>query len=350
VAVEVSTPVFEGPFDLLLHLILKEQVDIHEVPLARIVDRYVEEVGRLEHIDLQATTEFLLIAATLVELKTRRLLPGRDDLDLDDDLAVLDQRDALLARLLEFKTFQDVATTLRRLWDGAVGSVPRRAGPEEPFASLVPDPLSRISPEQLRAAAIRGLSPPPRPKAPDLDDIVPVRVTIKEAVDDVLAGLPRHGTVTFRQLTAGVADRMVVVVRFLAVLELYKQGVIDVHQAERFGDITLRRLADGDAAVAAAGWSSADDDDLAAPRPPRADDLDLRDLDRYDDELDDDLDDDLPAVVEIDLDDHERETAPARAAHRDRELDDALDGAADHATDDDVIDLDADHLHEVPLR
>jgi segregation and condensation protein A len=340
VAVDVSTPVFEGPFDLLLHLILKEQVDIHEVPLARIVDRYVEEITKLEHIDLQASTEFLLIAATLVELKTRRLLPGRDDLDLDDDLAVLDQRDALLARLLEFKTFQDVASTLRRLWDGAVGSVARRAGPEEPFASLVPDPLSRITPDQLRAAAIKGLSPPPRPKAPDLDDIVPVRITIKEAVDDVLAGLPRHGTVTFRQLTAGVHDRMVVVVRFLAVLELYKQGVIDVVQAERFGEITLRRLAESDAAVAAAGWLSSDDPDADGSMGRGAgvdgDDLDL-DLDL------DDVDDDLPQVVEVRLDD-DRPAHERVLARRERAGADGID------LDDVEIDLDDPELHEVPFR
>jgi segregation and condensation protein A len=348
VAVDVSTPVFEGPFDLLLHLILKEQVDIHEVPLARIVDRYVEEITKLEHIDLQASTEFLLIAATLVELKTRRLLPGRDDLDLDDDLAVLDQRDALLARLLEFKTFQDVATTLRRLWDGAVGSVPRRAGPEEPFASLVPDPLSRVSPEQLRAAAIKGLSPPPRPKAPDLDDIVPVRITIKEAVDDVLAGLPRHGTVTFRQLTAGVHDRMVVVVRFLAVLELYKQGVIDVVQAERFGEITLRRLAESDALAAAAGWYSSDDPDADAPSSRSADDLDDIDLDDLDD-LDDGADDDLPEVVEVRLEvdaPYGRAAGPSHA-HR-ADAGEPID--PDDVVDLDEIDLDDGELHEVPFR
>src|SRR4028118_1002864 len=108
-AFDVATPVYEGPFDLLLHLILKEQVDIYEVPLARIVDAYLGEIERLQSLDLDVATEFLLIASTLVELKARRLLPGRDDVDLDEELALWEERDLLLSRLLECKTFKDAA-------------------------------------------------------------------------------------------------------------------------------------------------------------------------------------------------------------------------------------------------
>ena len=108
-AYEVTTPVYEGPFDLLLHLILREQVDLYEVSLAAIVDAYLAELERIQSLDLDVATEFLLIAATLVELKARRLLPGRDDVDLDEELALWEERDLLLARLLECKTFKDVA-------------------------------------------------------------------------------------------------------------------------------------------------------------------------------------------------------------------------------------------------
>ena len=132
-AFAVATPVFEGPFDLLLHLILREQVDIYEVNLSRIVDAYLEEIERLQVIDLDVATEFLLIAATLVELKARRLLPGRDDVDLDDDLALWEERDLLLARLLECKTFKDVAGVFSKLADDADRSYPRTAGPDERF-------------------------------------------------------------------------------------------------------------------------------------------------------------------------------------------------------------------------
>ena len=103
----VQTSVFEGPFDLLLHLILREQVDIYEVSLSRVVDAYLEELGRMPALDLEAATEFLLIAATLVELKARRLLPGRDDIELDEELSRFEERDLLLARLIKFFLFQD---------------------------------------------------------------------------------------------------------------------------------------------------------------------------------------------------------------------------------------------------
>ena len=124
VAYEVSTEVFEGPFDLLLHLILREQVDLYEISLARIVDAYLAEVERMEALDLDVATEFLLIAATLVELKARRLLPDREDVDLDEELALWEERDLLLARLLECKTFKDAAGVLRRLGRPGLALVP----------------------------------------------------------------------------------------------------------------------------------------------------------------------------------------------------------------------------------
>src|SRR5438309_7955730 len=122
---DVHTSVFEGPFDLLLHLITSEQVDLYEISLSAIIDAYLVEVDRMGHLDLDVATEFLLIAATLVELKTRRLLPGRDDVDLDEELALFEERDLLLARLLECKTFKDAAQALWRLAVSAERSLPR---------------------------------------------------------------------------------------------------------------------------------------------------------------------------------------------------------------------------------
>src|SRR6195952_1479790 len=136
-AFAVATPVFEGPFDLLLHLILKEQVDIYEVNLSRIVDAYLAEIERLQVIDLDVATEFLLIAATLVELKARRLLPGRDDVDLDDELALWEEGDLLLARLVECKTFKGVAGVFGVLADDADRSFGRACGPDDRFAALL---------------------------------------------------------------------------------------------------------------------------------------------------------------------------------------------------------------------
>ena len=112
-AVDVSTPVFEGPFDLLLHLILKEQVDIYEVDLSVIVNSYLAEIAKMDVLDLELATEFLLIAATLVDIKARRLLPGREDIDIDEELGIWEERDLLLARLLECKTFKMSVRYLR---------------------------------------------------------------------------------------------------------------------------------------------------------------------------------------------------------------------------------------------
>ncbi|MEJ7585790.1 MAG: segregation/condensation protein A, partial [Acidimicrobiales bacterium] len=145
-AYEVQTAVFEGPFDLLLHLILCEQVDLYEVSLTTIVDVYLAELDRLESCDLEVATEFLLIAATLVELKTRRLLPDAVDGDLDDELALWEERDLLLARLLECKTFKDAARALAVMADVAQRSHPRRAGVEERFLDAAPDLLAGITP------------------------------------------------------------------------------------------------------------------------------------------------------------------------------------------------------------
>src|SRR3954470_260128 len=157
----VRTPVFEGPFDLLLHLILKQEVELWEVSLSEIVDAYLVELDRLDALDLDMATEFLLIAATLVELKARRLLPGLDELELDEELLRFEERDLLLARLLECKTFKDAAKALEGLLRRADRSVARTAGPEEPYKWMVPDPLERVKPDALRAAALRAMAAPP---------------------------------------------------------------------------------------------------------------------------------------------------------------------------------------------
>jgi segregation and condensation protein A len=239
---EVSTPVFEGPFDLLLHLILKEEVDLWEVSLARIVDVFCAEVEQIERVDLDGTTEFLLIAATLVELKARRLLPGRDDIDIDEELLRFEQRDLLLARLLECKTFQDAAKVLNARLADAGRTIARTAGPEEPLRSLAPDPLERLSLDAFVAAAQRGLAPKVEPEV-GTAHVAPIRASVRDAIETVLALLPPTGAIRFRELTVGAGAKLEVIVRFLAVLELFKQGVVDLEQFENFGDLVVRPLA-----------------------------------------------------------------------------------------------------------
>lgn len=242
-AYDVATPVFEGPFDLLLHLITKEQVDLYEVSICRIVDAYIAELERMEHLDLDVATEFLLIAATLIELKTRRLLPGRDDIDLDEELALWEERDMLLARLLECKTFKDAADVLSRLASTADRSVPRRAGLEDQFLSLTPDLMAGVTPDKLRDAFMRAVTPKPLARVL-LDHIAPIRASVQDAVEELYDELPRVGVITFRRLTQELVERLEVIVRFLAVLELYKEGLVDLGQEGNFAELTITWLGD----------------------------------------------------------------------------------------------------------
>ena len=244
-AYEVATPVYDGPFDLLLHLILKEEVDIHEVSLTRIVEAYLEEIQRMQMLDLDIATEFLLIASTLVELKTRRLLPGREDMDLDEELALWSERDLLLARLLDCKTFKDVAAVFSQLTDRASQSFPRRSGPDERFADLLPDMLDGVTPGRLQRAYLRVTQPKP-PSSIDLFHVAPIRASVADALMELLETLPKLGKVTFRQITEAIHDRIEVVVRFLAILELYKQGRVTLEQTDRFGDIEVQWTAGDD--------------------------------------------------------------------------------------------------------
>jgi segregation and condensation protein A len=239
----VDTPVFQGPFDLLLHLILRDQVDLYEISLSDIVDEYLRELERMEALDLEIATEFLMIAATLVELKTKRLLPVESDLDLDDELVLWEERDLLLSRLLECKTFKDAARQLQRLSSAASRSFPRTAGLDEQFLGLAPDPLEGLTLDDLRRAFIRATTPKPVPTV-DVGHIHAVKVSVADAVEELVHELPLIGRTTFRALTSRFAERLDVVVRFLALLELYKQGFVDLDQPGAFGDIAVVWLGD----------------------------------------------------------------------------------------------------------
>ncbi len=238
---EVQTPVYAGPFDLLLHLILSEEVELYELRLSTIVDAYLAELERLEDCNLEVATEFLLIASTLVDLKASRLLPSDGEYDLDEELALWEERDLLLARLLECKTFKDAATVFRQREIDAALSVARTVGLDEQFVGLAPDLLEGISPRQVRDAFVRVASPRPDLRV-TLDHIAPINATVSDAVVELVDELPRVGRISFRRLTEGLADRIEVVVRFLAVLELFKQGAIAITQAETFGEIDIRWL------------------------------------------------------------------------------------------------------------
>ncbi|MCB0992093.1 MAG: ScpA family protein [Acidimicrobiales bacterium] len=249
----VQTEVFEGPFDLLLHLILREEVDLYEIQLSAVVDAYLVELDKMTEasteLDLEIATEFLLIAATLVELKTRRLLPSAADIDLDDELMLWEERDLLLARLIECKTFKNAAAAMRAIADDASLCFPRVAGPDERFHELTPDLLANVVPDDLRRAFVRAITPKPVAKV-ETDHIAPIRVSVTDAVRELADELPRLGRVTFRTLTDSLVARLDIVVRFLAVLELFKAGLVELAQVRNFGDLEIE-------------WTGKSDDDPA---------------------------------------------------------------------------------------
>lgn len=243
---QVRTQVFEGPFDLLLHLISKRELDIYDVSLAAITEEYLDHLKELQELDLEVATEFLVVAATLIEIKASRLLPGppRDDDEID-----VSDRDLLIARLLEYRAFKEAAAQLSSLLAGNAGFLPRTAGAGEEFAKLAPDLMARVSPERFAAIAAKVLAPKPSIHV-DTSHITPIRVSVAEAIAAVRAELRKRKTATFRELSRGIPDRLNRIVRFLAVLELVKRGEADATQKGSFGPIDVRWL--GEKAGAAA--------------------------------------------------------------------------------------------------
>ncbi len=257
-AYEVSTPVFSGPFDLLLQLILRERVELYDVPIARITDAFLAEIDRMSGCDLEVATEFLLIAATLVDMKVKRMLPTETAVDLDDELDGISERDLLLARLSECSTFRDASQRLRGLLEAAAKSRPRRVGAiEERWMLLAPSLLEGVSPEEVRAACLRAAAPVPAPRV-DIAHITPISLTVGDAIAELVEELARVKRITFRRLTSGIDDRLGLVVRFLALLELVKQGLADLEQATTFGDIVVSWTGGDDAAVQQAAIVGAD--------------------------------------------------------------------------------------------
>ncbi|MSO36963.1 MAG: segregation/condensation protein A [Acidimicrobiia bacterium] len=271
----VATPVYDGPFELLLHLILKEEVDLWDVSIAHVIEAFLVEVEGMDHLDLEAATEFLLIAATLVELKARRLLPGSEPTDLDEELMRFEERDLLLARLLECKTFKSASAVLEAALLAGKRVVARTAGPEEPFRSLAPDPLERVTLDALLGAARRALAPKEL-EFVDTYHVAPIRVSVRDAAEALLIALPAGRPVSFRELVRGIDSRLEMIVRFLAVLELLKQGMVDVAQSETFGDLTVRRLAEDERVL---DMGSLDDWDEAPVRARRIEHSDEEDFD-----------------------------------------------------------------------
>ena len=247
---------FEGPFDLLLSLISKHKLDITEVALSRVTDEFIAHVkaggtpGAPAQWDLEQTTSFLLVASTLLDLKCARLLP-QGDVEDEEDLALLEARDLLFARLLQYKAFKQVAGFLATRLEGEALRHPRAVGLEDRFAGLLPDVLISIGLEQFAGLAARALEPKVEPSV-DLLHIHAATVSVREQAGVVVDRLRRGGTMTFRALCGDSPDTLTTVARFLALLELFREGAVAFEQVQALGELSVRWT----------GEDSTDDGDL----------------------------------------------------------------------------------------
>jgi segregation and condensation protein A len=253
VAYAVSTPAFEGPIDLLLHLVSSHEMDVLDVPLMPVVDGFVRFLSdEREHIDFNQLSEFLLVAAILIELKSQRLLPGAENVDDDEELAGWEERDLLLARLLECRAYSAAADVFVALAEQASRCVPREAGLDDDFVVHAPDLLAGVTAEDLAQAYLRGSAERPVPRV-DLSHVTVDTVSVSEMVVALIARPETDRPGSFRQLVSECETRMDVIVHFLALLELCKMGRVALGQGQTFGDLQISWLARDDLAAVSNG-------------------------------------------------------------------------------------------------
>jgi segregation and condensation protein A len=230
---------FEGPFDLLLQLISKHRLDVTEIALSQVTDEFIAHLRALGgELDLDQASEFLVVAATLLDLKAARLLPAAEVED-EDDLELLEARDLLFARLLQYRAYKAAAAFLREREAGAVLRYGREAGPDPRFAEQVPEVLLGVTPEQFAALAARVLTPQAPPTV-SVTHLHAPAVSVAEQLVVVRDRLAAAGTTSFRTLTADCAHTLEVVARFLALLELYRQQRVTFEQLTPLGELHVR--------------------------------------------------------------------------------------------------------------
>ena len=230
---------FEGPFDLLLGLISKHKLDVTEVALSVVTNDFIAYIrAKGDEWDLGQATEFLVVASTLLDLKTARLLPSAEVED-EEDLALLEARDLLFARLLQYRAYKEVSADFAARIEVENRRHPRSVSLEPRFAELLPEVLIALTPEQFAAMAARALTPKPVPSV-TVDHIHAPRVSVKEQGAVLIDRLRRQRASTFRQLTADCPDTLTVVARFLALLELFRDGAVAFDQVTALGELNVR--------------------------------------------------------------------------------------------------------------
>ncbi|MFB0615344.1 segregation/condensation protein A [Streptomyces sp. AGS-58] len=238
---------FEGPFDLLLQLISRHRLDVTEVALSRVTNEFMAHIRAMgPDWDLDQTTEFLVVAATLLDLKAARLLPAAEVED-EGDLALLEARDLLFARLLQYRAYKQIAGILDRRLDDEARRYPRTVGLEPQHAELLPEVVISIGPEGLARLAVKAMRPRPEPQV-YVDHIHAPLVSVQEQAGIVVARLRELGEADFRTLVEDTGDTLTVVARFLALLELYREKAVALDQETALGRLLVRWTGEADAA------------------------------------------------------------------------------------------------------
>ncbi len=230
---------FEGPFDLLLQLISQHQMDVTEVALHRVTDDFIAHIRSMgDDWNLDETTEFLVVAATLLDLKAARLVPSGDVED-EEDLALLEARDLLFARLLQYRAYKQVAALFGELEAGALRRYPRSVALEERYAELMPEVMLGVSAQRFAEIAAAVFRPKPPPTI-SIDHLHAGKVSVREHAAVLRVRLASDGRATFTQLIADCEHTMEVVARFLALLDLYKEAVVAFEQDDALGTLHVQ--------------------------------------------------------------------------------------------------------------
>lgn len=238
---QVSLEVFEGPFDLLLSLISKHELDITEVALSVVTDEFINYVAQLDEPDargLDRASEFLVVAATLLDLKIASLLPQGEAVDAEE-IALLEARDLLFARLLQYRAFKQASSWFAEALAAELSRNPRQVALEQKFRGTGPELKWTVNTTQFAALAAAALAPKTMPTI-GLDHLHAPVVSIREQAATVVALLKRSGNKTFRELIYGVSEKAIIVARFLAILELYRRAAIAFEQESPLGELNVR--------------------------------------------------------------------------------------------------------------
>jgi segregation and condensation protein A len=261
---------FEGPFDLLLTLISKRKLEVTELALHQVTDDFIAYIRNQGAAwDLDEASSFLVVAATLLDLKAARLLPSGEVED-EEDLALLEVRDLLFARLLQYRAFKEVSALFADRMAGAARRVPRTVGLDPDLAALLPEVLIGLGPDQFAALAARAMMPKPVPEV-SISHVHEQRVSVREQAALIIDRLRRHRTSTFRALVSDADSTLVVIGRFLALLELYREQVVAFEQLTPLGDLTIRWTGSDEGEVAVTDEFDVEREVDRAPEPAAPD-------------------------------------------------------------------------------